>query len=204
MKKINNIQTKDFIAEAIRNEILAGNMKEGEELTQEALAETLAVSRMPVREALQTLVQEGFLKRLPNRHMQVVALDEVQIKETFSIISSMESEIIEILINKEFDTNELSHISKQLNDTDDKSQIINLELKFHTVLTTHLNNQYIFQIYSKLMNGYVSYAIKNHGMKQESKQHLLSIISAISNNDVSKVKSLFYEYYMHLSKVFNK
>jgi len=56
MKQINNAPTKDYIAEAIRNEILAGNMKAGEELTQEALAETLGVSRMPVREALQTLV----------------------------------------------------------------------------------------------------------------------------------------------------
>ena len=71
MKQIDTVQTKDYIARAIRQEILSGRIKAGEELTQEDLAETMGVSRMPIREALQTLAQEGFLVRLPNRHMQV-------------------------------------------------------------------------------------------------------------------------------------
>ena len=59
MKTLRNMQTKDRIAQAIREEILSGHMEPGEELAQEALAEMLGVSRMPVREALQTLVQGG-------------------------------------------------------------------------------------------------------------------------------------------------
>ena len=65
-----SVQTKDYIVQLIKEEILSGVMKPGEELAQEALAERLGVSRMPIREALQNLVQEGFAVRLPNRHIQ--------------------------------------------------------------------------------------------------------------------------------------
>lgn len=57
----------------LRYEILSGSMKPGDELAQESIAEQLGLSRMPVREALQALEQEGFLVRLPNRHMQVAS-----------------------------------------------------------------------------------------------------------------------------------
>ena len=55
-----SVQTKDYIVQLIKEEILSGVMKPGEELAQEALAERLGVSRMPIREALQNLVQEVF------------------------------------------------------------------------------------------------------------------------------------------------
>ena len=59
-----SVQTKDYIVQLMKEEILSGVMKPGEELAQEALAERLGVSRMPIREALQNLVQEGFAVRL--------------------------------------------------------------------------------------------------------------------------------------------
>lgn len=83
MKTLRNMQTKDRIAQSIRDEILSGHMKPGEELAQEALAEMLGVSRMPVREALQTLVQDGFARRMPNRHIRAVVLDSQQIHAVF-------------------------------------------------------------------------------------------------------------------------
>ena len=39
-----SVQTKDYIVQLIKEEILSGVMKPGEELAQEALAERLAVT----------------------------------------------------------------------------------------------------------------------------------------------------------------
>ena len=44
-----NVPTKDYIVETIKEEILSGQIKPGTELAQEALAERLGVSRMPIR-----------------------------------------------------------------------------------------------------------------------------------------------------------
>ena len=71
LKKLSNAQTKDRIAAILRQEIMSGRIKDGEELAQEQLAEKLELSRTPVREALQILEMEGLLKRLPNRHTPI-------------------------------------------------------------------------------------------------------------------------------------
>ena len=94
MKKIEKIQTKDRIADILRNEILIGEIENGEELTQEGLAESLGVSRMPVREALQVLEQEGLLQRLPNRHMKVTGMDAQELKETLQLVAAVEVQIL--------------------------------------------------------------------------------------------------------------
>mgnify|MGYP000305597652 CR=1 FL=1 len=54
-----NVPTKDYIVETIKEEILSGQIKPGTELAQEALAERLGVSRMPIREALQKFSAGG-------------------------------------------------------------------------------------------------------------------------------------------------
>ena len=87
-----SVQTKDYIVQLIKEEILSGVMKPGEELAQEALAERLGVSRMPIREALQNLVQEGFAVRLPNRHIQAVVLSAQQIHDLFHVIAAIAAE----------------------------------------------------------------------------------------------------------------
>ena len=87
-----SVQTKDYIVQLMKEEILSGVMKPGEELAQEALAERLGVSRMPIREALQNLVQEGFAVRLPNRHIQAVVLSAQQIHDVFHVIAAMAAE----------------------------------------------------------------------------------------------------------------
>lgn len=96
-----SVQTKDYIVQLMKEEILSGVMKLGEELAQEALAERLGVSRMPIREALQNLVQEGFAVRLPNRHIQAVVLSAQQIHDVFHVIAAMAAENTILVAKKE-------------------------------------------------------------------------------------------------------
>ena len=96
-----SVQTKDYIVQLMKEEILSGVMKPGEELAQEALAERLGVSRMPIREALQNLVQEGFAVRLPNRHIQAVILSAQQIHDVFHVIAAMAAENTILVAKKE-------------------------------------------------------------------------------------------------------
>lgn len=63
--------TQELICQSLRNRIAAGDLEPGTELKQVELARTYGVSRMPIREALQTLLLEGLVTRLSNRHMVV-------------------------------------------------------------------------------------------------------------------------------------
>ena len=97
MKKIERKQTRDHITQMLRYEILSGSMKPGDELAQESIAEQLGLSRMPVREALQALEQEGFLVRLPNRHMQVARLAPDHVSHIFRAIAVMATELFSLV-----------------------------------------------------------------------------------------------------------
>ena len=65
--------TQELICQSIRERIASGDLEAGTELKQVELAKTYGVSRMPIREALQSLQLEGLVTRLSNRHMVVAA-----------------------------------------------------------------------------------------------------------------------------------
>ncbi|WP_327145744.1 GntR family transcriptional regulator [Nocardia sp. NBC_01327] len=63
----------DAIAQALRAEILAGELSAGERLVEESLAKRYGVSRIPVREALARLQSEGFVTIVRHRGATVSA-----------------------------------------------------------------------------------------------------------------------------------
>lgn len=202
MKRLNSIQTKDYIANLIRNEILAGRMKSGEELTQEVLADTLGVSRMPIREALQTLAQEGFVERLPNRHIQVVALERSQISETFCTIAAIEAQISELVIVKGTSLEAVTKVRGAVAEAVDSDGLIEAEVGFHYQLVSLLDNKYLAQIHDKLMRGYVTYAIEHLGEVNERKEHLLKVIEQLEKKQINQLKTAFEEYYSYYADQF--
>lgn len=56
---------REQVAEVLNNELLEGKFAPGERLTEQALAERLQVSRTPIREALNQLVEQGRLEARP-------------------------------------------------------------------------------------------------------------------------------------------
>lgn len=71
------------VAEAIRRMILVGGLGPGEIVTQDRLAEMLAVSTMPVREALVRLSHEGFVEARPNRSFQVARTTREDVEDVY-------------------------------------------------------------------------------------------------------------------------
>jgi DNA-binding GntR family transcriptional regulator len=66
--------TPALVADRVRAGILNGTFQPHEQLSEVALARQLAVSRGPIREAMQRLIQEGLLRSVRNRGVFVVAL----------------------------------------------------------------------------------------------------------------------------------
>ena len=83
--KLVRTTTVELVTSAIREKILTGRLVPGEALRQEALAEELGVSRVPVREAITRLQAEGMLNVIPHRGAYVCELSVAEVKETFDI-----------------------------------------------------------------------------------------------------------------------
>lgn len=195
MKSLKRTQTKDYIIQAIRNEILSGNIPSGEELAQETLADMLGISRMPVREALQALVEEGFAKRLPNRHIQAVVLNKEQIRETLCVMGTAEAETLILSVKKGADTGMLGTILAKLEETDDQAEKARLELEFHRAVMKLPDNPYLYQIQRKVLEGYVAYGIENMGDKDEVSRLLEKLVKAVEAGDFPEIRTCFENYY---------
>ena len=80
--------------DALRDGILHGHYAEGEPLRQDALADELGVSRIPIREALRQLETEGLVTFNPHRGAIVSSLSLDEIEEVFDLRASIESDLM--------------------------------------------------------------------------------------------------------------
>ena len=67
LKTLERKSTSDRISDDLRQMIIEGQLLPGEQLGEARIAELLGVSRAPVREALQQLVQQKLLVASRNR-----------------------------------------------------------------------------------------------------------------------------------------
>lgn len=210
MEKLINRQTKDMVAESIRNEILSGGIAAGEELKQELLAKMLGVSRMPVREALQLLEQEGYIERLPNRHMAVVDFGAEKVSSMLGVIAVMETEIIlqgcsvDEGDRQEEPQRQLSAMKRAI-DRNEPELAAAYELEYHLTLARLLRITYIEQLFNKAMGGYVSNMIRHHMVGLDERYRRLDEIDKKrQNRDLSGIESEIREYYRTLFDSWNR
>jgi DNA-binding GntR family transcriptional regulator len=78
------------VVERIREKILRGELHEGEQLRQDAIAAEFQISRIPVREALSHLAAEGLITIVANRGAIVSALSPEEIVELFETRAVLE------------------------------------------------------------------------------------------------------------------
>jgi DNA-binding GntR family transcriptional regulator len=79
----------DRTAQYLRDAILAGTLRPNQMLVAAEIATTLGVSRTPVREALQRLMQEGYAAKLPNGFCVVADHPASEMQESLEVESQL-------------------------------------------------------------------------------------------------------------------
>ena len=78
------------VVERLRDQILNGELREGEQLRQDAIAAEFQISRIPVREAMSHLAAEGLITIVANRGAVVSALAPEEIEQLFETRAVLE------------------------------------------------------------------------------------------------------------------
>ena len=81
---------RERIARVIRESILQGALRPGEQLVEAALAKGMNVSRAPLREAFQFLERQGFVRVVPREGTYVVSLTPSDIAEIYVLRDALE------------------------------------------------------------------------------------------------------------------
>ena len=79
-----NLLLGDVAYAAIRDAIVADELKPGDRVSEYKVAEWLKISRTPAREGLRRLEAEGFLTAVPRRGLVVSSVDDDAIYELYA------------------------------------------------------------------------------------------------------------------------
>lgn len=135
--------------------IIDGTLLPGEKINDTELAEALGVSRTPVRESLQLLESQGFVKMYPGKATQVTEVDRNSISELLPPLAAMQSLAVELAIPNmtEEDFELLTAKNEQLAKAvqlKHAHSALRIDEDFHQIIIKKANNQYVSRIVESL------------------------------------------------------
>jgi DNA-binding GntR family transcriptional regulator len=146
------------VVERLREKIINGELRAGEQLRQDAIAAEFQISRIPIREALSHLAAEGLITIIPNRGAVVSALSPQEIAELFETRAVLECYMIRQAISNfsEADFQRAEEVLKQFEKSlEDDSEIRNWgswNWNFHSALYAPANRPVIMGVLKGLNN----------------------------------------------------
>jgi DNA-binding GntR family transcriptional regulator len=150
--------TAQLIADQLREQIIQGIFRPGQQINESVLAGQLSTSRGPVREALQRLTQEGLLVPLRNRGVFVKELTIDDIREIYAVREAVEKASAEILLtagHSQIDRTwqSLKEIVAAManQESSDWQEISRLDMQFHTSFVAGTHNSRLMRIYDTLV-----------------------------------------------------
>jgi DNA-binding GntR family transcriptional regulator len=81
----------DMLVAGIREMVIAGALRPGDKIPEQALCQRFGVSRTPLREALKVLASEGMLQLLPRRGAIVANVSPEEVDELFPVMAVLEA-----------------------------------------------------------------------------------------------------------------
>src|SRR3982750_322651 len=120
-------------AEYIRRMIFDGQLKPGERVPQDDVADALSLSRIPVREGLIALEREGWVTIELTRGAFVNTLDADAVRDSYELFGLVYGLAARRALARSDGSlvQRLATIEKELRATDDPSEIERLTISFH-------------------------------------------------------------------------
>jgi DNA-binding GntR family transcriptional regulator len=169
------------VADKLREQIIRGEIAEGAQLRQDAIASRYQVSRIPVREALRQLEAEGLITILPNRGAIVPVLSPDDIEEIFTIRALLEPEVLKSsipnLMQADFDEAEavLRRFESDLLKQQHRETWGRMNWQFHSILYSRSGRSHFMGIIRNVNSNAERYTrlqlYLTHGIKRANEEH---------------------------------
>ena len=144
--------TPERIAAQLRSGIVSGRLAGGQALREVEIARQLGVSRGPVREAFQRLIQEGLLEAHPARGVFVPQLLAEDIADLYLARGAVETAAARLLASSGSDLKDLEAALAELEaaPADDWNVLVSLDLNLHEVLVRSTGSKRLARMFGTL------------------------------------------------------
>ena len=186
----------DRVYEVLRERLVAGELGE-RAVRQDALAQELGVSKIPVREALSRLAQDGLLMRIPNRGWFVCPLSMGEAEEIYALRLAIEpqaaAQACESATAAEREAVKSAYKALEAATRSDLSALARHNREFHLALATTetqpLTRRLIEQL-ALLAERYVAQHLRPHGRSDRARAEHAALHAAWIAGDSTQVATL--------------
>jgi DNA-binding GntR family transcriptional regulator len=187
----------EYVVDALRQSILDGTLAGGTRLVQNEIAQQLAVSTTPVREALRELASEGLVRLDAHRGGIVNELSYEDLLEVHELCRLVEPEAMREVVSSA-GTSMLRgarKLAEQMRSETDPARWAELNRQFHGQLVDAIPSQR-FRILLKGLRGsvalYVAMALRSQGREHfdAANDEHLQILEAIDARDADRCAEL--------------
>jgi DNA-binding GntR family transcriptional regulator len=192
----------DYVAETLRDAIIAGQFEDGEELNQVKLAEMFNVSRVPIREAMRRLEAEGLISAEAHRRAVVVGFDKDRIAEIFEIRAMLESFALQRAATKldSAQIAELRRLCEEADEVEDHEEWLEHNHRFHQALlapsgsTTALT---LVEQLSRQVERYIRRSGRSLHRPREAGEEHRQLVNSLEEGNVDEAREILTRHIMH-------
>jgi DNA-binding GntR family transcriptional regulator len=139
----------------IKRLILSGEIRGGERIPEEKVAQQFGVSRTPVREALKRLEEYGLVQIKPRSYAEVVALEPHEAGQLAILRMQLETLAVSLLTDcgKEEEFQELDLVAREcdaLISRGDIAATFEKDSLLHIEIARYTGNRHLYEIFEKL------------------------------------------------------
>jgi DNA-binding GntR family transcriptional regulator len=144
-------QVKDFLRELI----MSGKIRSGERIVETRIAHQLGIGQPTVREALESLQDEGLVVRHPNRGCTVVELTEKEIRQIFRLRIELEALAVDLAMES-WSGEKSVELLRPLEELEaaarsrDAGQYYRVDLEFHRTIWRFADNPFLMKSLSQI------------------------------------------------------
>lgn len=155
VSKMNRKSLSQEVYELLLNYILSGTVIAGSRLDENELANQFGISRTPLREAINRLIQQGLVTEVPFKGNFVKKFSSEEVKEIYEVRKVLEAMSTRLAVQNMKDENitELSEIVEQIKFEQQKGEVLNfskLDDKFHMYIADCSGNSTLVHLIMQL------------------------------------------------------
>lgn len=201
-RPLDNRTLWEQVRDRLREDILAGRLEPGTELSEVALARDFGISRGPLREALGRLASEGLVTVTPRRGAVVTQLSRQEFIDAYQVREALETLAVRLAVPLISDAEvahlrELCELMARAARENQVRLFFDTNNSFHEALVRGSRNQKLHEVHRMLVGQMVPYlprSLELRGNLQQSVAEHEAILAAIEARDADRAAELLAEH----------
>ena len=173
LKLIQPLSKKNQVVEAIKEAVLSGSIKPGDQIVESRIAQELGAGIPLVREALIELEHQGFVQKTPYKGTIVTKLGPKEIREIFQLRVELEALAVEWAKDNVTpkDIKDLRKLIEKMEHSGaglDLDQFYQVDLEFHRKLWDMSGNPYLVGVLERMVVPLFAFFVMKTRREKES------------------------------------